>query len=462
MNKMKYIKFIVLVVLLTTYHLPLITFPRCYAAFEDLSAGARTAGMSDVFCAVADNSEAIFVQPAGLNDIGARHFSVSYGRLFAGLSDDSVIANSILSFSMPISPKTGVAIGYKNTGLMNSYNEETILIGVGHNVYGPVSVGATLKHLALNYMADDYTRMDPVFSSGYQKSGFDFDLGLMYRIFNNFNLGYSRQNVMGTDLGLAQEYKLGSVDHLGLSYLENDLLLSAETVVYNDNSLVALGTEKSFFNKLLSLRFGFSVLNTGFNKITAGIGFDYKDFAIDYAIDFPVNGIESTSGTHYLTFSGFIGRPVKRAEPVRKQKLIDKKATTEIRQMPGVIIEQPKPAPAAAEEPRPQPAAQKIIAPEPVKEPAAEKVSKPEAKPVAPAEIAVPLAEPFGSVKLPPGTITYKVKGHETLPELAEKYYGKRSMWTKIYEANKDKIEKGSLKEGEVLFIPLTAAVSGK
>lgn len=48
----------------------------------------------------------------------------------------------------------------------------------------------------------------------------------------------------------------------------------------------------------------------------------------------------------------------------------------------------------------------------------------------------------------------HKVAAGDTLPGLAEKYYGDRSKWIKIYEANKDKIEKGFPLPGEQIVIP--------
>jgi 5'-nucleotidase/UDP-sugar diphosphatase len=57
-------------------------------------------------------------------------------------------------------------------------------------------------------------------------------------------------------------------------------------------------------------------------------------------------------------------------------------------------------------------------------------------------------------------TVTKPVKRYhtvvvgDTLPKLAEKYYGDASQWRKIYEANKDKIIRGQLTPGSVLEIP--------
>ncbi|MBN1824109.1 MAG: hypothetical protein JW803_07305 [Endomicrobiales bacterium] len=48
----------------------------------------------------------------------------------------------------------------------------------------------------------------------------------------------------------------------------------------------------------------------------------------------------------------------------------------------------------------------------------------------------------------------HTVSSGETLPLLAEKYYGSSEEWLKIYEANSDKIEKGTLRKNEVIIIP--------
>jgi LysM repeat protein len=49
---------------------------------------------------------------------------------------------------------------------------------------------------------------------------------------------------------------------------------------------------------------------------------------------------------------------------------------------------------------------------------------------------------------------THPVAAGETLPEIAERYYGNKNDWPKIYQANEDKIEKGLLVPGTVLIIP--------
>ncbi len=72
--------------------------------------------------------------------------------------------------------------------------------------------------------------------------------------------------------------------------------------------------------------------------------------------------------------------------------------------------------------------------------------------------------KPVKEVKpqLPATTVTptvpkkriHTVVAGDTLPKLAEKYYGDSTKWKIIYDANKDKIPRGQLIPGTVLEIP--------
>lgn len=48
----------------------------------------------------------------------------------------------------------------------------------------------------------------------------------------------------------------------------------------------------------------------------------------------------------------------------------------------------------------------------------------------------------------------HTVVAGDNLSSLAEKYYGDKNLWWKIYDVNKDKIEKGSLRADQLILIP--------
>ena len=53
----------------------------------------------------------------------------------------------------------------------------------------------------------------------------------------------------------------------------------------------------------------------------------------------------------------------------------------------------------------------------------------------------------------------YTVKYGDTLPKIAEQFYGQRSMWRLIYEANPDII---FITPGITLYIPLPESINEK
>jgi nucleoid-associated protein YgaU len=58
-------------------------------------------------------------------------------------------------------------------------------------------------------------------------------------------------------------------------------------------------------------------------------------------------------------------------------------------------------------------------------------------------------------VSAPPAEKVHVVAKGESLSKIAQKYYGKASLWTKIHEANKDQIKNPDLiKPGQKLRIP--------
>ena len=63
--------------------------------------------------------------------------------------------------------------------------------------------------------------------------------------------------------------------------------------------------------------------------------------------------------------------------------------------------------------------------------------------------------QPEGKAMRPAGQVRrHKVVKGDTLRNLAETYYGDPNKWEVIYEANENRITRGTPKEGEELLIP--------
>jgi LysM repeat protein len=468
------------------------------AAFEENGTGARSVAMAGAFTAVADTSETIFLQPAGLAFLNVPALSLTYGKLLTGLSDGSELNDGAVAFGMSFRRCCGFGFGYKNTGLSTTYREEIATIGGAWRPLPFISAGAAIKHLRLNYGRDNYTAVDPVFASGYEKTGIDLDAGIFLKLSPYFNLAWNRQNLVGVDMGLKEKAAVASADHLGLTYVEDSFTMTVESVKIEDRCRFLSAVEKWFLRKSVALRAGFGWGDRDFRKATAGLGVSFDRFTIDYALEYPLSGIEQTSGTHYVTLSAkFAGRQEKEdgataasvaidtvpaataepsvADPSSVAGIGGEKETEDIFYGPVSSITCIAVPVSAAESSGTLKAkiadfmvrlttapAAKIAAPDKPAAPAVRPKSAAAAavqtdlvkkKAVRNKEPTVREPQPFGRTR---EMLTHRTVAGDTLPGLAERYYGKKTLWMKIYNANNDRIEKGALRPGDILIIPLS------
>ncbi|OGS03726.1 MAG: hypothetical protein A2339_07965 [Elusimicrobia bacterium RIFOXYB12_FULL_50_12] len=453
-----------------------------YSAFEENTASARSRAMADTYSPLLPEPGSVFLQSAGLSGIKDPRLSITYGRLFYGLSDRSSISDGIFTFALPVSGSAVAGAGYKSIRLDGAYSEESGVVAGAISPLNYLSVGGAVKYLSIKYGSDAYTRIDPVFAAAQSKSAFDLDAGILVKLPYSMNLSYTRHNIFGADLGIKEAYKLEPGDYAGVSYAEQGFSFAVEAGMVNKKSSFSAGTEKILLNNMLAVRFGLFLKDARFNKLTAGLGLNVERFSLDYGIDFPVNGVEKTNGTHYITlttrFSGLLktGKAETKSAAVPKEsevlQPVEKPAEPDIKPLsypvlPGMLdnsglVAVSSSAARSDYDVRPSSAAEVVLSSStagngkavlsagttavPLLRAAPDKIAE---QPAPAQKVSVP-----GRIYIQQGLKTHKVLDGETLPLLAEKYYGNKSEWLKIYDANKDKIEKGSLKPGQTIVIP--------
>lgn len=511
----------------------LLTSTVSRASFEDDASGARMRALGGAFVSFADDAGTVFVQPAGTLNLERPEISMSYGRLFMGLTDGSDISDTIFSAAMPVEKRIGVGFGYKLTGLKQAYTEQTVLFNVSMGIMDKLSAGINLKYLTVKYGSDGYTELDPVFRNGYSKTGGEADAGIFYSPVETVAIGYSIRNLAGTDIGLASKSPASKQSRIGASYREEGYGMILEAVQTDKRYKYCGGFEKSLFADLIKLRLGLGWGDNYYRKVSVGFGVAIDKFTIDYAWDNPLSGIEQTSGTHYLTFGAKFANaapkePKKRVPRVRKAKpeeAIRKIDTTKAQDkgplpispvlLPGMLMPLALPtssymvstssetpasevavstmavqvstqaaAPEVVTSTRAVPAEPVVVistkpatifktapeAPKPLEKtapPAAVKPEKTVNVPIVmpglgPVNVAVPersiertsMKKSEKPVVTAPAARTHRVSKGDSLTSLSERYYGTRDNWNLIYQANKEKIEKGALKPGMIVIIP--------
>lgn len=283
-------KFLIITILITS--VPIILHSKSpgttSAEFLNLSVGVRASGMGETFVGLANDSTAIFWNPAGLSLVTWKELLATYNSWLEGIS----VSN--LSCSIPASRAgtLGFGITYLNSGSITKREETKDDIGdydmkdIGFTAgYGAefsrnVSLGFSFKYIS-EKIEDE---------SG---SGFAGDLGFLYFTEIDeypFNFGISILN-LGGKMGPGEKSNLPTKIKAGASikFLEDRLIPLVE-VDYPFKSALTAGLGFEYMvSEIFTLRLGYKFLRdnlSGIQPVTFGFGIAYsqrQDFLFDYA-----------------------------------------------------------------------------------------------------------------------------------------------------------------------------------
>ncbi len=304
-------------------------------------------GMGEAFTAVADDTHAIYYNPAGLAKIKNSEFISQYGELHIGLSDKSSLTSSFAAYGQKLGSYGGLALSWINFSLANTYQENSMVLGYGFNPIPKLLVGFSLKQLSRQYKPDFYTensigesgRMDggadPVFSHGYSKGVFSSDLGLLYQQ-SRYSFGLMVSNLNQPNIAFQGEERLEAKYKVGMAYkVERSKIIDVDLI--NSKYGVDIGVGGEFcLLRVLNLRSGLVVGSQQLRNISLGASYVISGLRVDYAFVYPLAGIKDIYGSHRLGLSFQLGQLAKELrlsvegeENKVEEKLVSEKAPAE-------------------------------------------------------------------------------------------------------------------------------------
>lgn len=260
------------------------------AAFENINIGARPMGMGGAFSAVADDTNAIAWNPAGLAELRSPQIGLSYLELYG------LVNYNFVSFANPLT-QTDALAGY----IMSSndpdhlYRETTLGFSYARKIRRPLKFGGNLKFLSSSANIGEI-------KVGSAK-GVAIDIGACIDLTDELSIGavlpnllsyvaYSRNQLWRADAKsyteeLTREYRLATAYRSNwlnkkLSSIKSDMQFAAE--VANNN--FSFGIENRFgkkINKCFATRIGYRISQGVSNGICLGMGFHRDRLEINYA-----------------------------------------------------------------------------------------------------------------------------------------------------------------------------------
>lgn len=349
-------------------------------------------------------------------------------------------------------------------------------------------------------------------------SAVSFDLGLITRPFPALSFGFSLMNINQPDISLRDGNKVPLEFKSALAWYQRSSVVAIDGGVRGKHFTTNIGGEKWFWKHTFAARIGAELGDANLRNFASGLSYNLGSFQVDYAFLFPAGGLSSGAGSHRMGITLRFGPdPEIKAEQERERlRLIEVQKALEQRKedfynrglnyfngsdfeiailqweealkidpnhkpsMTGIAqakvkiqereeaskkqlqdlidsINALKQQVEASQEKQIQ--TEEKLAHErarlALQEAQARKAQfeaqrlKAELERKAKVETAEKETKKAGS-----RVTSYRVVPGESLQSIAEKIYNDPNRWQDIYNANKDKIRRGSVEPGQVLVIP--------
>jgi hypothetical protein len=250
--------------------------------FDDRFPSARATAMGGSGAGVANDVWAAYYNPAGLSQLHSLAVGTSYLRLF----NVSFLRNFFGAAAYPLPGKYGTAsfsvqyfgVNYKDTDISGEY---TLALSHGfylmNDIHSSLAFGYSLK--AYYWTLGESLTFGDLGSA----TTFGLDVGLMASIYDRTSLGVYFLNVNNPRIGAYTRHDLPQRVVVGLAYKPYDGVTTSldfnRTIGVGDMQLWG-GAEFNVFSNLF-LRFG---ATTNPNRFSAGLGLQFAQFKLDYAL----------------------------------------------------------------------------------------------------------------------------------------------------------------------------------
>lgn len=268
---------------------------------------ARAFGMGSAFVGVADDTDAVYWNPAGLAQLKGPQFITTKTTLDFFDSD-------VQSFSaaMPYGPGAfGINYVYSNTDIplygQNPANplRFNYFLGMASERYTGIALAYAMQYqpniaLGLSIKNMKYSLY------GNSASGTGFDLSAFMKLESGLNVGLNLQNLGGVSLGAMDEVPTNFQLGVSQKFMEDALTLAlGYDSNYLGDSSFSIGTEYKVADHVIAR------LGSSDSKTAYGFSIDYESFRFDYGLNSGGDETESSKFSLAYSFAPSAPRPKK-------------------------------------------------------------------------------------------------------------------------------------------------------
>lgn len=251
--------------------------------FLFLDANARAVGMGGAYTALANDSNALLYNPAGLGAIDRSEATFMHNQYFQGVTQEYIGVAMKQGLGLHLNylsygriPRTTIS---QPNGAGSDFGISDLAVGGGYGrrIGEDVSVGAGLKFIRESI-------------DNFSANTFGFDLGSRYapQSVPGLAVGLAVQNI-GPSVTFQRASENLPLNVRGGAAYQFNAFDAHHTFAFDlskersENTLFGLGWE-SVIGKMMALRFGFNSRNDAGIGIVGGLGWLNKNYSVDYSI----------------------------------------------------------------------------------------------------------------------------------------------------------------------------------
>jgi len=245
--------------------------------------GARPASMGGSFVAVADDANAIFLNPSGLTQLSSgKELTITYARLFPCVEDDK-LHQGMVGFVMPMGGIGVIGLGWQ-TFMSDLWDDNAFTLSFAREVTGSLSIGLNVRGMMWKADLSGLDTPDPLGDSVSSGLKIGADLGVLWRSPWQVKAGLFVKNLNQPNVAKDTSIDGGKLPmeiHAGAAYDLMETLVSAQLISVDGNMRFTGGVERRFAGTGLSLSGGWSGGEDMEHRVNMGVGYQLQRIVIN-------------------------------------------------------------------------------------------------------------------------------------------------------------------------------------
>ena len=300
--------------------------PILSAAYCQNPGSARASALGGAFAGLADNSDALFYNPAGI----AQLESMEILGMMSTMNLDSGRARSLIdssvSFCWPArhlarNETIGTAgISARVFNFQDYYQESVFGMHYGSRVTQWLALGAGLKYANISYDSNEYALFNAAPPDTASASFLSVDAGALFLPGNAFSFGAAVRDLHTQEPDVRFRDSVSATVAVGGAYRNGAFRAVSDALIQKNNTRFVLGAEYWLRSNSVPLRVSAGTGENEYSIVAIGSGYRGKHIVVDCSYSYSLAGASKSQGTQKVSLGYAFDAPLTVTAKAAKPK----------------------------------------------------------------------------------------------------------------------------------------------